>query len=235
MDAKIKKQSILSFIGSFLGIALIFIGASILAGQKFHEDLTGPTIMFISAFWFFSLGFWFRKYWVAILPGGIFLSGGVAALLDTLLPDSQLSGPVYLLVLPATFILIAVFSAKNWWAILPGGTFLSISVVVLLENFTSRAEFLALPNHLKLGVYTWVLLLGLGLTFGVVWLLRKGRATSWAKYPAAGLLAVAVFAWVFGSRFAKFWWASLLLAGGVMILLSLVAGKRQRLTSGSLS
>lgn len=235
MDAKRNKQSIISFIGSFLGITLILIGASILAGQRFHEDLTGPTIMFISAFWFFSLGFWFRKYWGAILPGGLFLSGGTAALLDTLLPGSQLSGPVYLMVLAATFILIAVFSAKNWWAILPGGTFLSISVVVLLENFTTHAEFPALSNHLKMGVYSWVFLLGLGLTFGVLWMLRKVHPTSWAKYPAAGLLAVAMFAWLFGSRFAEIWWASLLLAGGVMILLSLLAGKKQRLTSGSLS
>jgi len=235
MDAKRKNALIIKFIGSFIGIALILIGAGILAGQMIHEDLAGPTIMFIAALWFYSLGFWFRKYWGAILPGSLFLSGGTAAAMDTLLPGSQLAGPVYLMVLAASFILIAIFSSKNWWAILPGGTFLSIGVVVLLENFTTHAEFPPFANHLKLGVYTWVLLLGLGLTFGVLWLLRRVHPTSWAKYPASGLLAAAVITFFLGNHFAEIWWAAFLLSGGVMILLSLLAGKKQRVTNSPLS
>jgi hypothetical protein len=231
MDAKRKKESIFKSIGFFIGITVILIGAGILAGQMFLEDLTGPTIMFIFALAFFNLYFWYRKNWWAILPGGLFLSGGTAAALDILLPTSLISGPAFLFLLATAFFLVAIVSSKNWWAILPGGTFLSIGVVVLLENFTAHAEFPAFSNHLKLGVFTWVLLLGLGLTFGMVWLLHRYQPTSWAKYPAAGLLAAAALAGFLGSRFAEIWWSALLLVGGVMILLSLLAKKKQPQTS----
>jgi hypothetical protein len=189
--------------------------------------------MFIFAFSFFNLFFRFRKNWWAILPGGLILSGGTAAAMDALLPNSQMSGPAFLMILASTFILVAIVSSKNWWAIIPGGTFTSIGLVVLLENFIPHGDFPAYSNTFKLGVYTWVLLLGLAITFGVLWLLRRYHPTTWAKYPAVGLLTVAILAFLLGSRITEIWWAALLLGVGAMIILSLLTGENLRRTSRS--
>jgi len=225
MDAKQNKERYKKSILFFCGITILLIGSGILAGQLYLEDLTGPTIMFVFAVAFLNLAFWFRKNWWALIPGGLLLSGGVAAALDILLPDSNITGPIFLILLSASFISIAVLSSKNWWAIIPGGTFFSISLVAILENFIPHQDFPSIQHAFKFGVYTWVLVFGLASTFGILWLLRKKYSTNWAKYPAAGLLAVAVLALILGHHFGEIWWASLLLGGGVMALLSVLPGK----------
>jgi hypothetical protein len=65
--------------------------------------------------------------------------------------------------------------------------------------------------------------LGFATTFAITWLLRKTQPTNWAKYPAAGLLAIAVMAFILGSRFQEIWTESLLVAIGVMLIQGLLS------------
>ena len=58
-------------------------------------------------------------------------------------------------------------------------------------------------NPIVEGILTGVLLLGFGLTFGALWLLREKHTTAWARYPAIGLLVAAVLAFIFGSIFSR--------------------------------
>jgi hypothetical protein len=189
--------------------------------------MTGPVFMFLFALGFFGLVFWSKKNWWAILPAGIFLSGGLAAALDILIPDSKVTGPVYLFGLAATFYILVTMSRKNWWAMIPGGILFSIGLVVVLENFLPHEEYPTLPNTLKIGEYIWVLILGLAATFGSFWLLRGTQSTHWARYPAAGLLAVAVLAVLLGSRFQEAWLISGVLGIAVMFLLKVFTRKKQ--------
>jgi len=154
--------------------------------------------------------------WVVLflLAGGMFLGGGSIS--------SDVRGMGFLSMCALCFIYIASRSMKNWWAIIPGGIFASLSLVVALVILVPQEDYPVLPHTLHWGVYSWVLFMGLAATFGMLWLLRKTQSTAWAKYPAVGLLVIAVMALILGSRFQKIWTESFLVAIGVMLVLALL-------------
>ncbi len=153
--------------------------------------------------------------WVVLflLAGGLFLGGGSIS--------SDVRGMGFLSMCALCFIYIASRSLKNWWAIIPGGIFASLSLVVALVILVPQEDYPVLPHTLHWGVYSWVLFLGLAVTFGVLWLLRKTQPTDWAKYPAMGLAVLAVQCLILGSRFQEIWTESFLVAIGVMLVLAL--------------
>jgi hypothetical protein len=53
--------------------------------------------------------------------------------LDILIPHSELTGPVFMFLLAATFIAIVILSKKNWWSIIPDGIFSGFGLLALLE------------------------------------------------------------------------------------------------------
>ncbi len=83
---------------------------------------------------------------------------------------------------------------ENWWALIPAGVFASIGLVVILGMAVPQTPFIE-------GILNGVLLLGLGLTFGALWLLRGSRPTAWARYPAIGLFIAASLACLSGGNF----------------------------------
>lgn len=85
---------------------------------------------------------------------------------------------VVLMAIP--FFVVYFWSKKNWWALIPAGVFTSIAVSFILS------EWLRIPFPSEL------FLAGLGLTFGVLWLMREQYSTDWAKFPALALFGVAV-------------------------------------------
>jgi hypothetical protein len=210
----------------FLGMVFLLAGGGLLAGKIFGEDVIGPVLMFFFALCFFCMVIWSRKNWWAVIPGGIFASVGLVVSLEILTPQNQVSGPVMMFLFAATFIAVVILSKKNWWSIIPAGFFASVGLVVLLEILIPQEDYPRLSHTLHLGVYTWVLILGLAATFGVLWLLRKTRSTNWAKYPAAGLLVIAVLAFILGSRFQEVWPATVMLGIGVMFLLTFFTRKK---------
>ncbi|MCR4440239.1 MAG: hypothetical protein QHJ34_15150 [bacterium] len=71
---------------------------------------------------------------------------------------------------------------QQWWWLIPSGVLFTLGVTALLRS-----------AHLVRGGYHGVLFFtGLGLTFGVLYLLgRQTQSLRWAQYPAVSLLAVA--------------------------------------------
>jgi hypothetical protein len=118
------------------------------------------------------------------------------------------------------FFVTYFWSKHNWWALIPAGVFASVGLVVLIEILIPHQEYPTLPNTLSWDVYTWVLFLGLAATFGAVWLRHQTEPTDWAKYPAVGLLAVALLDILLGEHFQEFWPATVTLVIGVMLLLA---------------
>ena len=164
--------------------------------------------------------------WVVLflLAGGLFLGGGSIS--------SDVRGMGFLSMCALCFIYIASRSMKNWWAIIPGGIFASLSLVVALVILVPQEDYPVLPHTLHWGVYSWVLFLGLAVTFGVLWLLRKTQPTDWAKYPATGLTVVAVQFLILGSRFQENCMISFLVAIGAMLMLALSTRKHLPVAGG---
>jgi hypothetical protein len=249
MNTQIDKNRKTKSIIIFLGMFFILAGGGLLAGNRFGNDVVGPTIMFEFALCFSVIAAWSRKNQWAMLPAGLFTTIGLVTTLEILIPQSevtgntfhldvlypkmeipislaQVTGPVFMFLLAATFLVFASLSKKNWWAIIPGGIFASIGLVAALDILVPHEEYPSLPGMLTWGFYTWALFLGLAATFGVLWLLRKTLPTRWAIYPAAGFLAMAVLFITEGAQFQEYWLVTMLLVIGGTLLLAVLGRKR---------
>ena len=236
-------------IAIFLVMFFILAGGGLLAATRFGDEVIGPAIMFFFALCFSAIAAWSRKNQWAIIPAGLFTTIGLVVTQGILIPRSEVTGHFYrfqvliprmeilvpqsavtglgfMLLMAATFLVFAIMSKKNWWAIIPAGLFASIGLVVVLDILVPHEAYPSLPGTLNWGFYTWVLFLGLAATFGVLWLLRKILPTSWAIYPAAGFLAMVVLFIVEGARFSEYWLETTLLVFGVTLLLAVLTAKR---------
>ena len=226
MNTQIEKNRKTKIITIFLGMFFILAGGGLLAGNRFGSDVVGPTIMFEFALCFSVIAAWSRKNRWAMLPAGLFATIGLVAGLNNLIPESDATGLVFMLLLAATFIAFASLSKKNWWAIIPGGIFASIGLVAALDILVPHEAYPPLKGMLSWGFYTWALFLGLAATFGVLWLLHKTLPTRWAIYPAAGFLAMAVLFIIEGAHFQEYWLATMLFVFGGVLLLAALGRKR---------
>jgi len=234
----------------FLSLFFILAGGGLLAANSFGDEVIGPTILFLFALCFSVIATWDRKNQWAIIPAGLFASIGLVVVLDTLIPQSEatghfyrlevlipkmeilipqsaVTGPVLMFLLAATFLVFAILSKKNWWAIIPAGLFASIGLVVVLDTLIPHEEYPRIHGMFIWGYYTWVLFLGLTTTFGILWLLRKILPTNWAIYPAVGFLAMAVLFIIEGAHFSEYWLETMVLVFGVTLLLAVLTRKKQ--------
>ena len=252
MNTTLKPQSVnpkTRIITVFLAMFFILAGGGGLAGIRFGDGVVAPAIMFLFALCFSVAAAWSRKNQWAIIPAGLFASLGLVTTLEVLiqqsemtgnrfhfdvlypkmeilLPQSAVTGPVFMLLLAATFLVFAALSKKHWWAIIPGGIFATIGLVAALDILVPHEEYPALQGMLTWGFYNWVLFLGLATTFAVLWLLRKTLPTRWAIYPGVGFLAMAVLFIIEGAHFSEYWLATTLLVFGVTLLLGMLTGRR---------
>jgi len=204
----------------------LLAGVGGLAGIRFGDEVVAPAIMLLFALCFSAIAAWSRKNQWAILPAGLFATIGLVTTLEILIRQSEVTGPVFMFLLAATFLVFAILSKKNWWAIIPGGIFASIGLVAALDILVPHEEYPRIQGMLTWGYYTWVLLLGLATTFGILWLLRKTLPTRWAIYPAVGFLTMAVLFIIEGAHFSEYWLATTLLVCGVMLLLAALTRKK---------
>jgi hypothetical protein len=157
-----------------------------------------------------------RANWWAVIPGGAMLSLALMILVITLVPDS--SWPASILFLGLGTVFVALYFAEiggrryNWWTIIPAGALYSLALVILVS-----------PVNGELAGGT--LFLGLGVTFGVLYLMRaRTHETAWAWIPALALLIFGAFIAMTGAGDAAigiFWGLALLLAGGVLLFFTL--------------
>lgn len=163
-------------------MGIIFISGGILLLLQSLDIITGD---FGNVFWaliFGALGLFFtsfywtnKKNWWWLIPGITLLGLGISNLV-TLIPGvgDSFSGFFALAGIGLGFALIYLNNRENWWALIPGGVLVSLSVVTLFED----AKF---SNFDSGGI----LFLGIGLTFLLLYLLPTpfGRL-NWALIPA---------------------------------------------------
>jgi hypothetical protein len=239
----------------FLVIFFILTGGSLLAATRFGDEVVAPAMMFFFALCFSAIAAWSRKNKWAVIPAGLFATIGLVVTQGILIPpgeemghfyrfqvlvprmeilvsQSEVTGLGFMLGMTATFLVFAIMAKKNWWAIIPAGTFASLGLVLALVILVPQEDYPVLPHTLHWGVYSWALFLSLAVTFGVLWLLRKTQPTDWAKYPATGLAVIAVQCFVLGSRFQEAYMISFLVAIGAMLMLALFTRKHLPVAGG---
>lgn len=121
--------------------------------------------------------------WWAIIPGAALLGVALLILLGELAPAyaGPWSGALFLGILGLSFFVVYLRDVQRWWAIIPGGTLLTLAAIAGLSEVVAGAD---------LG---WVFFLGLALTFGLVAVVPpESPGRRWAIYPALVCLALAV-------------------------------------------
>ena len=182
---------------TLIGLALVALGVLALLA---NTGVMGGLDNLVGAILFAAAGvllvrLYARNDQTWSLPAA-FLFFGLAA---AAFVDGVMSGPYFLGLTGAGFLFLYVIERKHWWAIIPGGTLVSLAVVAGIDELAPRWD--AGP----------VLFLGLALTFVAVWAVGQ----RWAIWPALGLGAIAFFAlasvsgWLF---------ALVLIAAGVFLL-----------------
>lgn len=121
-----------------------------------------------------------HKHWWILLPSSALL--GVSAILAnqtfSFLGRRVDEGSLMLFALALGFWIIYVSQDKHWWAAIPAGILTTIGFMVAIERFI-RGDFE--------GTF---LMLGFGLTFGMLWIRREIDGTSWAIWPASILIGI---------------------------------------------
>ena len=150
-----------------------------------------------------------RTQWWAIIPGFALL--GLAALiaLDQFLPrvGDVLGGTIFLGGIGLAFWVIYFLNREHWWAVIPGGVMFTVALVAGLDAVFEGAET------------GGVVLLGIGLTFGLLSLLPtpQGRMR-WALIPAAVLLVMGLLITAATTGILEYLWPAALIVVGLYLL-----------------
>ena len=196
-----------------LGLALVGAGALfLLQNLGFFGSLE-------NAFWaliFGAAGVGFlaalarnRTHWWAAIPGCALLGIGLLIALDDLAPAlaGSWGGSLFLGMLGLGFWVVYLVRRAFWWAIIPGGTLFTLALVAGLSETMAGNDV------------GWIFFLGLSVTFGLVYLLpaNEGRLT-WALYPAAALLVMAVLVMAAMGQVVNLLWPTALILGGIYLM-----------------
>ncbi len=193
------------------GILLILGGLALLA-QNFNlfGAVTGViwTIAFgVASLAFFAAYFTNRDTWWFLIPAFV-LAGLVGTIVVGQLPgQGELAGGIVLWSVGLAFWAVYLAAPRLWWAIIPAGVNTTLGFIPVVAE---RVQGTVVPA---------ILFGGLALTFGLLYLLR-GRyqgQTSWAIFPAAGCLALALLMGVLGPL-GRFWPVLFLILPGVFLL-----------------
>lgn len=202
---------------AIVGLALIAAGILFLL-QTFGLIPADLPLLWVGAFGIGGLIFLYvflvnPSDWWALIPGFSLL--GIAGLigLSALLPElGDNWGAAFFLAMIGLSFWIIYLATKfvNWWAIIPGGSLLSVAALIAFEPLMGESA-------------AGILLLGLAVTFGLVYLLPKpvGRLR-WALIPAGVLLLIGLLLSATAVEALKYVWPlALLLGGGYLMWISL--------------
>lgn len=172
-----------------VGVLLVVLGVIGLLQATDVVKFEGGVWLWIFAIFFAAIGVGFLylllsdrfKNWWAAIPGFTLLGLGTLMMLEAL-PGKmgELPPAIFLGSIGLSFIVVFLLDRERWWAVIPGGTLLSLVVMLLLQGVLME-EWIAT-----------ILFLGLAVTFAAVALLGKGKL-NWAWFPAAALAALAFF------------------------------------------
>jgi CBS-domain-containing membrane protein len=195
------------------GILLVVMGTLFLLESLQILALGGAwAALFVAAGLTFGVTFLERsENWWAAIPGMTLLSIGTMIGVAAIFPKlgNLVGGGIILGGLALSFWLVYLRSRfQQWWAIIPGGILLSLALGITIEPFLQDDVFAA------------IFMLGMALTFALVYLLpTAGERMSWALYPAGALALVGLIILSVTTQLAGLVWPVLLIAAGAYVLL----------------
>jgi hypothetical protein len=158
-----------------------------------------------------------RANWWALIPGFALLGLASVMVLNQLAPrlGEVLGGALFLGGIGLAFWMIYFTNRENWWALIPGGVMATLALVTVLSSFLAGAE--------TGGVF----MLGLGLTFGLLSLVRtpEGRM-SWALIPAAVFVVIGLAITAATASLLQYLWPAALIALGLYMIFRVVGSRR---------
>jgi hypothetical protein len=141
---------------------------------------------------------------VAYILGVLGIAPGMASVGN----NGAYYGAVFLFAIGVPFFVIYSLSAAKWWAIIPAGALTTLAIV------TALAIAGLIRNESQGGYANAILMVGLAITFGVLWL-RHGK--TWAKAVTIVLAVVAVGS-IFFVSYSQIFWPAAIILGGVYLL-----------------
>ena len=151
-----------------------------------------------------------REQWWAIFPAMPMLGIATLMLLDAIAPavSAVVGGALFLGLVSLGFWMVYYVRRDFWWAIIPGGAVGTTAVIALLANIVPAAETTA------------VMLMGIGLTFLVLYFLPEGRGRQpWAIIPGGILIIIAALTGIAFGTMARFFWPLVFIIGGLFLVL----------------
>lgn len=181
-------------------LAVIVLISGLVAGE-----IIGALVMWSIALPFFVVYLKNREHWWALIPAFIMTGMGLVVWLSSQNAEAII-GMFMMLVMAVPFLAVYFFVKGQWWAIIPAGIFITLALIIpfadRIEGDTFAARLIAV-----------VMLLGFSLPFAWLWWRQDVYPTHWAKYPAGGLLAAAVFTLILGSFVESAWPVALIVIG----------------------
>ncbi len=199
---------------------LFILGLVTLLSDRVNGNLIGALFLFAVALPFLVVYLLDHSRRWALIPAAVMAILGVFPLLSLLL-SGDVTGAVGMFLFSLPFFVVYFRWKEGWWALIPAGIFASIGIVVVCSMFVPENQ------DLWNGILTGILLLGMGVTFGLLWLRRATLPTDWSKYPAGGLLLASLLAFILGKDFQDYW-AVVLLAVGIMLIVTGLLPKKPK-------
>jgi hypothetical protein len=195
----------------FPATALLAVGATIWFSESgFDGEWIGAMFMIAVAVPFWVAYLTNRENWWALIPGGLMTMVAVLVAGTTTRIAEEIWVALMLAGFGVVFLLVYYSRQDNWWAIIPGGSFLGIGATVLFAGMD-------LPGPLETRLAGGSFMLILGLTFGALWLLREKHGTKWAKYPAVAVGSIGALVMVIGES-VEYVWPLILIGVGAWLL-----------------
>jgi hypothetical protein len=162
-----------------------------------------------------------RAHWWPVIPGLTLLGLSALIALETLFPtlDDTWGASIFMGSIALAFwIIYAATGGSEWWAIIPGGTLFTIALVIIVSESM-------LPEQVSDDIAGGVFMLGLSLTFGLVYLLPSGEQRQrWALIPAGILLVIGLFIAAAAAQLLAFIAPILLILIGIYLVIRTARG-----------
>jgi hypothetical protein len=193
-----------------VGFGLLFFLQSLGMLRSFGSEFVWGLLFAVAGFLFLYVFLRDREQWWAIFPAMPMLAVAALMLLQAIAPAlaDVIGAALFLSLVSLGFWMVYAVRRDFWWAIIPGGAIATTAVIALLANVVPAAESTAL------------MLLGIGLTFLVLYFLPEGRGRQpWAIIPGGILIIIAALTGIAFGTMARLFWPLLFIVGGLFLVL----------------
>lgn len=166
------------------------------------------------------LSFYFqnkKSFWWAIIPSLACLGIGIMLVLNLIFPNvaGEFGAAILLLGIALGFWVVYFRDRSTWWPIIPAGVLTSLGVLIGLSAVLQDETFAG------------VFMIGIGLTFILVYFVQRGVENyRWALYPGAILIGIGLILMIATTTSWLMVLPALLIVGGAVMIIRVLRQKQ---------